>query len=891
MLPRNMEWLFLRTASLSLIIVLATAPFAFAQWQDSFETPEASWWLYSKSAGQKLHLAKRVFQDARDGVGYEKLELTQREKSRIQIAQRIDPMLVIDDLQIQLWVKSSRVGAQIGARISLPRTVSAKTGERTSVVVLGDKVSEANRWVLLQVKDLATLLDAELPKLRRASSKRIDAAEAYVDLVIVEENAGPGEIQICVDGLSIDGIVFAKDNATKTRNARHETLSGAAISAQSNATASAITQINHHQVKVDAGIFEIDGRPEFVRSIEYSGESFEYLKSLGFNAVELRQPPTPQQDQEAWRLGLWLISPPAFDPKVVQKQRAFASVIAWSLGEGVSEAELESARRYIAETRSRSSEESLPFIASADSHLWEWSRLVDLLVTDAHGVMGNSPLSDSGQHIQAERAKGRPGAPSWAVIHTEPAATLAAQWNSLSSEWRGSVSLTPEQIRLQAIHGVLGGVRGLVFKSRTRLDGKDAASELRAATLKWVNLQLDLFAPWAATGDASIISDAKSETLVGALTSDRATLFILANQSADAQYETSGAFRSTTTTILSGHFERSPRYQLTWRGVRQISPSKSRDSSRVVIERTGSVDCFLLAEDPAALKYTAELVQQKCEEFSAAQVLVASLWMAQSQSAMQLPHNEFAVIETKLTQAGQEAAKNDHFKAIRSSDEAMRQIAAIRHRVWNRMIGAMPSPLQSPFCVNAELVVPHQELVQRLQQAQWTSKHLPGGDLESIEAIQNASWLAYEANNPELDVQITSCDRSPHAGRGAISLLARSPKSDEFVSTVSAAITSAGVPVQRGELIRYRVWLRSGDQVASPSPKVQLFDSLGGRILAVEVPVTSEWTPCVFYRLAPADGEATLTIALLGAGNIDIDSVELESVTQEQLSSSTATSK
>ena len=165
------------------------------------------------------------------------------------------------------------------------------------------------------------------------------------------------------------------------------------------------------------------------------------------------------------------------------------------------------------------------------------------------------------------------------------------------------------------------------------LDGKNAADELRAASLKWVNLQLDLIAPWAAIGDAAIVSDPTSDLFVGSLTSDRATLLILMNQSPDAQFEASGSFDKTTTTVLSGHFERTPRYHLTWRGTRQLSPSKSRDSSKVVVERHGSVDYLVLADDPAALKFAVDLTAQKRSEFAAIQMQVATLWLGQSQSA------------------------------------------------------------------------------------------------------------------------------------------------------------------------------------------------------------------------------------------------------------------
>ena len=69
---------------------------------------------------------------------------------------------------------------------------------------------------------MATLLDSELPARAKTVGRKIDPAEAYIDMIVVEEAGGAGDVQVCVDGLSIDGIVFAKDNQSKTRHAKFD---------------------------------------------------------------------------------------------------------------------------------------------------------------------------------------------------------------------------------------------------------------------------------------------------------------------------------------------------------------------------------------------------------------------------------------------------------------------------------------------------------------------------------------------------------------------------------------------------------------------------------------------------------------------------------------------
>jgi hypothetical protein len=105
------------------------------------------------------------------------------------------------------------------------------------------------------------------------------------------------------------------------------------------------------------------------------------------------------------------------------------------------------------------------------------------------------------------------------------------------------------------------------------------------------------------------------------------------------------------------------------------------------------------------------------------------------------------------------------------------------------------------------------------------------------------------------------------------------------------AITSKGVPLRRGDLVRYQLWLRAGDSDASRGSQVQLFDSLGGRDLAIHIAPTATWTPVAFYRFATADGDAALTVALLGSGAVDLDSIEIQTLSQEQISAKPSAGK
>jgi hypothetical protein len=61
---------------------------------------------------------------------------------------------------------------------------------------------------------------------------------------------------------------------------------------------------------MDGNVLLVENRPLLVRAIEHHGEPLEVIKAVGFNTVYLATSPTQELNDEAKRLGLWLIAPP-----------------------------------------------------------------------------------------------------------------------------------------------------------------------------------------------------------------------------------------------------------------------------------------------------------------------------------------------------------------------------------------------------------------------------------------------------------------------------------------------------------------------------------------------------------------------------------------------------
>ena len=90
---------------------------------------------------------------------------------------------------------------------------------------------------------------------------------------------------------------------------------------------------------------KINEYPIFPRVIEYHGEKPAFLKQLGFNALWLRERPSPSLLAEVRQLGLWLVCPPPELAESATIGPEFEPVLAWDMGHGLSGESLEANRQ------------------------------------------------------------------------------------------------------------------------------------------------------------------------------------------------------------------------------------------------------------------------------------------------------------------------------------------------------------------------------------------------------------------------------------------------------------------------------------------------------------------------------------------------------------------
>src|SRR5262245_89023 len=108
--------IFVLTAFSALSAALAAVPIL----EDDFEGPQPSWRAGEADATYRLEAQQRVRGGAHGGNGSERLQIAAGTGSYVYFSHSIAPARVVAELSPSVWVKSSRPGTQILARVVLP---------------------------------------------------------------------------------------------------------------------------------------------------------------------------------------------------------------------------------------------------------------------------------------------------------------------------------------------------------------------------------------------------------------------------------------------------------------------------------------------------------------------------------------------------------------------------------------------------------------------------------------------------------------------------------------------------------------------------------------------------------------------------------------------------
>jgi hypothetical protein len=884
--PCLFAWL---AASLAFAL-LPGAALAQGVLRDDFELPET---ILRSAGGDVRHQVTahgRVEVGPHSGRRCEQLSINSASGTAIYYSYPIRPARVINELAAGLWIRSDRPGQQIAIRVVLPRSPHPETGQPLTTLLRGNSYQQAGAWQLLRVENLPRALEWQIRVLRSQFGPQVDGREAYVDLVLVNVFAGAGATNLWFDDLEITGVV--EPDAVTAGIARQPTLAASAAEPENHGylPATSDTVSSMPEIEYRARL-TVGGQPFLPRVIEHRGESLEYLQSLGFNCVRLRQLPSAELLTEAARLKLWLICTP---PTVEQLRsgsigREYDPVLAWDLGSRLTEREFDVAHAW-ANAVTRADGRGRPIVCGPTSDLQNYTRPPFKIYLDEREVLGTTFNVEQYTRWLAERSQlARAGAPLWATIPTQASPALAEQMQLVAG-----VPVQPPNWQLAQMRAIMHAAlasraRGLCFASYARLDAGDVVTRARATALELLNIELSLIERWPAAGNFAPLANTSNPNTTGAvLETDHSRLLLPIFQPARGQFVTGTQAVATIAYTVPGVPEGDDAYQLSPTALRILRPTRVAGGMAVVLDGDARDSLVVFTHDPLiirTLRSSVAKVERRAahlaRELAALEHTHVNDVLARISPAAsaKIPPDTRTTIESDLRLA-ESLSQTDlarSYNAARHALEILRQVQRVAWDGATSNVGELADPLMVSFGT-----LPARELfVQQLSAAERSPNRLAEGGCENLPAMLAAGWKHYQ--HPQTGIR-TSVDLSPAAAHsGAAGLLLQAAPAVEgkqpgVVETPPLWITSAPVDVAAGDLLQIEAWVKIDSPIQASTDGLVIFDSHSGEPLAMRLSQTKGWRQLTLYRAARQAGPLVLTFALAGLGQAAIDDVTIQIV-------------
>lgn len=895
-------------AALVAAVALVAPSVSFGQggFREDFEGPNVSWKLIDADTRYNLAQHRRTKGEGHRQSGCEVLQLSAANGTFIYAMHPVPEGRIIEDLQIGLWLRADRPSVQLLARVVFPHALHPRDGQPVTAYLRGPSYSNVGGWQQLRFDGLTTLFARQVRALRLEHGSNIDVREAYVDQLLVNVYGGPGTTTVWFDDLELSGVF--------PREQRPIAAVGQPAVASSWQGQQGRPRPN---VEFDGAALMIDNRAVLPRMIRHNGEPLAWLSRLGFNIALTTRPPTVELLDEARQAGMWLISPPPWQPveeesheqgrwSEVEISSRYDPVLAWYLGDDLTSDQLSTIARWADQIRRADRQRGRPLICHAETGLRAFSRHVDVLLTRRQPLGTTLELNDYMTWLRQRPGLARPGTPTWTAIQTQLPAQVATQLDALPGYAATGIppSATYEQIRLLVYGAMAAGMQGLCFESVSRLDAEDNATKLRAATLELINHEVDLIEPWASSGQLlTTIAGPVSQVHASIVQVNRARLLIPLWVDRGAQFVPGQSASRDVSLLVPGVPESHQAYWLDPSGIRPIHAPRVAGGKRVTFDEFDLTACALLVQenDPRLLTHLRSRMaatERRAAELSR-ELMVGKLQrvtgiMAGLDPAARREAAEsdwLAMAQSHLARCDSDLAAGQFASAYMNARRGMRPLRMYERTQWLAAINASGSPMTTPFAVSFSTLPAHWTLLSTVNHAQFTGNRLAGADFEDLDKLLQLGWRHVVQELPEVETEAGLSPEAPHSGRYSLRMVCR-PQQGQYtprlVESSPAWVTTAPVSVEPGQWVRIRGWVRIPSPLTGSVDGLMVYDSEAGRSLASRFGATNGWEQFTMYRGASRSGQIHLTFELTGLGEVWIDDVTIEPMAP-QVPSSTPT--
>jgi len=580
------------------------------------------------------------------------------------------------------------------------------------------------------------------------------------------------------------------------------------------------------RITAEQKILWINGNlPLGIRAIEYHGEPLSYLAGMQFNAIWLRQPPTIDILEEAWKIGIWVICPPprneeltpfiqfldsigmtddgkgkdGLDLKIMGRifSRNRNPILAWDLGRNLTLANYNQIQQQIELVRNADRVRRIPMICSAENGTRDYSRLVDILLIGRNAILSSLELDEYDAWLKTKNGWARAGTPTWCTIQTQPTTSMVNQWKLFGVEEIPAPAVSEEQIRVQIRTALANECHGLFFTSQSRLDADDTETKYRAAILELTNMELLLIDGWLSAGkSASVVRSSQSEINGVLLNTDHARLLLANIMRPFGQYVMGNTNSNNVSFIMPGNFETHQANHIMPGGTRPITPQRKTGGVYVQLDEVNmSTAVFFAMAEPVLRALIPRSRHTELSKRSARLAInLAKMRLEQDRKTIQqfenirataglpyLPTDRYPIIsmteydsmlretERNIETAESYYRQSDFSSAYLQAERSTSGLQYYERLKWEEATRNIPSHNMIPSAVAFGTLPSYIATIQRMTRMTKGESRLAGGDCENSSAWQQTGWQCLEMETEGVAASISVGNpQAAHSGQGGL---------------------------------------------------------------------------------------------------------------------------
>jgi hypothetical protein len=663
------------------------------------------------------------------------------------------PAPVTELLSAGVWVKATKPGVQLRARVVFPKEPDpANPQAALTMLIVGKTYEKTRQWDKLTIENVPDLMGKHLPVIQAKTGRAVNTTGAYVDRLVLNLYTGPGTVEVWIDDLDIGPVKPIEKTSlpggtpgTTTKNPRTADNSG-----------------KGRQVEQRGGQLFVDGKPFLFRAIRHTGTPLHVLRQAGFDSLALPPDSNTTLVDDANREG-WLLMPTVplvagrgdDDGRVssdrggeefsqVMQKFSSSDVLFWDLGGG------------------RTGEESDRVFRTSDSirrldprrprgaDVWDgfngYSNFLDVVGAHRWPLFTNLDMARYRDWLAQRKSLTADRATFWTWVQNHLPDWYVTQVLEQKPDdpFQTPIGPHPEQVRIMAHIALACGCRGIGFWSdRFLADSHHGRDRLQGMAL--LNAEIDMLSPvLLATRERTQWLDTSNPHVKAALMrGERGAVLLPIWLGPGTQFvPDQGAIPALKVVVPLVHDGADP-WRITPAGVECLANDTTKvvSGTELTIREFDLVCPIVFTNDRPGLVAWWQDYARKYGRLSARWALDMAA----------IEYEKVAAVHEKLTAMGVQVKSADILfqQSVRYHEEARRQFAAdlydkayqdamramrplrvIMRDHWLQAVSTLDTPTASPFAVSYFSLPKHWELSRVVQATQPGANLLPHGGFE-----------------------------------------------------------------------------------------------------------------------------------------------------------------